>query len=170
MLFDIRLVTRRVDYARFSRVFYAEPFQRELAQAIQLKERTLRERTLLPDGRERIVIHISPRVELPAMIAKLAEGYSVGYEETIVFDPSARRASSTIQTPGGDRLHVAAETLFSEDAVGVHTHILLSVRVRLLGVGGVIERFVFNETRRRYEVVERFLQQYVDEGCDLARG
>lgn len=164
MLCDIRLFTRAVDYAQFSRVYYAEPFQRELQAAIDLKERTVRERVELPDGRQRMVVYVAPRVELPALIAKLARGYSIGYEETIIFDPAARCARSTICTPGGDLLQVAAETRFSESRDGVHTHIRLEVRVKIIGVGGTIEKFVANETRKRYEVVERVLQAYMDAG------
>jgi hypothetical protein len=167
MTFDIQLLTRRVDFARFARVYYSEPFQGELVDAINLKERTVRERSQLPDGSQRIVVYIEPRVELPAVFAKLVQGYAVGYEETIVFDPAARKAQSSVRAPGGDLLHVAAETLFRESAAGVHTHIKLSVRVKIIGVGGAIEKFVANETRKRYEVVERVLQQFVDAGRDL---
>jgi hypothetical protein len=167
MTYDIRLFTRGVDYARFSRVYYSEPFQRALVHAINLKERTVRERRELPDGRQRFVVYIAPRVELPAIFASVAHGYAIGYEETTLFDPAARRAESTVKTPGGDLLQVAAETLFSESAAGVHTDIQLAVQVKIFGVGGAIEKFVANETRKRYALVERALQQFVDEGRDL---
>lgn len=167
MTVNIKLFTRGVDYARFSRVYYSEPFQSALVQAIDLKERTVRQWQELPDGTQRFVVYIAPRVELPSIFASLAHGYAIGYEETTLFDPSARRAYSTVKTPGGDLLHVAAETLFSESATGVHTAIRLSVQARILGLGGAIERFVGNETRKRYALVERALQAYVDEGRDL---
>lgn len=169
MTFHINLFTRGVDYARFSRVFYSEPFQSALVHSINLKERTVRERQELPDGRQRFVVYIAPRVELPSIFANLAQGYAIGYEETTVFDPSARRAQSTVKTPGGDLLHVAAETLFSESTAGVHTEIRLDVHVRILGLGRAIEKFVVSETRKRYELVERALQIYLDEGRDLAQ-
>jgi hypothetical protein len=167
MTFNINLFTRGVDYARFSRVFYSEPFQSALAHAINLKERTVRERQELPDGTQRFVVYIAPRVELPSIFASLAHGYAIGYEETTLFDPSARRAQSTVKTPGGDLLHVAAETLFSEADSGVRTEIRLSVHARILGFGSAIEKFVANETRKRYTLVGRALQAYVDEGRDL---
>jgi hypothetical protein len=167
MIFNLSLLTRGVDYARFSRVYYAEPFQSALAHAIDLRERIVRERHKLPDGKQRFVVYIVPRVELPTIFASLAHGYAIGYEETTLFDPAARRASSSVKTPGGDLLQVAAETLFSESATGVHTEIQLRVHVKILGVGRAIEQFVANETRKRYAVVESTLQQYMDEGRDL---
>ena len=166
MTVRINLLTHGVSYARFSRVYYSEAFQGELVHAINLKERTVRERQELPDGKQRFVVYIAPRVELPSIFASLAHGYAIGYEETTLFDPIARRAESTVKTPGGDLLQVAAETLFSECAGGVQTEILLTVRARILGIGSAIERFVINETRKRYALVERALQAYVDEGRD----
>lgn len=167
MTFNINLFTRGVDYARFSRVFYSEPFQSVLVHALNLKERTVRERQALPDGTQRFVVYIAPRIELPSIFASLAHGYAIGYEETTLFDPRARRAQSTVKTPGGDLLQVAADTLFSESAAGVHTEVQLMVRARIVGFGTAIEKFVANETRKRYELVERALQAYVDDGRDL---
>jgi hypothetical protein len=167
MSVDIKLFTRGVDYARFSRVYYSEAFQSALVQPINLKERTVRQRQELPDGKQRFVVYIAPRVELPAMFASLAQGYAIGYEETTLFDPSARSAQSSVKTPGGDLLHVAAETLFSESPSGVHTDIKLAVHVRILGVGGAIEKLIVRETQKRYAIVERELQQYLDDGRDL---
>ena len=168
MDFVIELLTRGIRYARFRHVYYSEPFHQALVPAIHLRERSVRERVTLPDGKERISVYIAPRVELPGVIAKLVEGYAVSYEETTLFDPEARSADVRIQTPGGNLLQIAAQTRFEEEPEGVRTRITLSVRAKLLGVGGMAERFVASETRKRYEVVERFLQQYVDDGRDLA--
>lgn len=167
MTFEITMFTRGVDYARFARMYYGEPFQTALVHAINLKERTVLEREELPDGKQRFVVFIAPRVELPAILASLAHGYAIGYEETTLFDPVARRAQSSVKTPGGNLLHVSAETLFSESASGVHTNINVAVRTKILGISRAIEQFVANETRKRYALVERALQAFLDEGRDL---
>lgn len=167
MDFVIELWTRGIGYARFRHVYYSEPFHQALVPAIQLRERTLRERVTLPDGKERISVYIAPKVELPGVIAKLVEGHVVGYEETTLFDPEARSADVRIQTPGGNLLQIGAQTRFTEEPEGIRTRITLTVRAKLLGVGGMAERFVASETRKRYEVVERVLQEYVDAGRDL---
>ena len=168
MDFVIEMLTRRVRYARFRHVYYSEPFHTQLAPAIELKERSLRERVTLSDGKERIRVYIAPRVELPAVIAKVVEGYAVGYEETTLFDPESRMADVRIQTPAGNLLQIEAQTRFSESEEGVRTRIALSVRAKIFGVGGMAERFVAAETRKRYALVEQFLQRYVDEDRDRA--
>jgi hypothetical protein len=150
-------------------VYYSEPFQSALAHAINLKERTVLEREERPDGTQRFVVYIAPRVELPAMFASLAHGYAIGYEETTWFDPAARRARSSVKTRGGGLLQVAAETRFSESSSGVHTDIEVAVRLRMVGLSAAIEKLIAKETRKRYAIVERELQAYIDAGRDLER-
>jgi hypothetical protein len=163
---EIEMLTRGLDYARFSRVYFSEPFNRELVTAIDLKERTIRERTELPDGKLRLRVYIAPRVDLPAVIEKIVKGYTIGYEETTLYDPATGRAQSSVQTPGGDLLHVDAETHFTAVLEGVRTHIEMQVKVKLFGVGGLVERFVCSETQKRYRLVEAALQRYIDENKD----
>lgn len=164
----IEMLTRNVDSARLSRVLYSEAFNRELMTAIDLKERVVRERSEQPDGKLLLRTYIAPRVDIPAVIEKLVKGHTVGYEETIMFDPAARHARSSIVTPVGDVLQVAAETSFSDTPQGVRTRIELKVKVKMFGVGGMVEKFVCNETQKRYVIVERELQRYIDEGRDRA--
>jgi hypothetical protein len=164
----IEMLTRRVDSARLSRVLYSEPFNRELVSAIDLKERVVRERTEQPDGKLLLRAYIAPRVEIPAVIEKLVKGHAIGYEETIMFDPAARHARSSIQTPVGDMFQVSADTYFSDVPDGVRTRIELHVKVKMFGVGRIAEKFVCNETQKRYVIVERELQRYIDENRDRA--
>ena len=164
----IELRTDGVDYARFWRAYFSESFNLELIPAVGLAERSVRERTMLPDGRERICLHVVPRVQLPAWAAKLAQGASLGYDEETVFDPAGRRAHTTVRTPGRDLLRVSAEVSFSERAAGVDTRLELDLQAKLLGVGGIIERFVARETEARYRIIERTLQRFVDEQRDRA--
>jgi len=159
----IDMLTRGVDYARFQRAYFSDEFSLALVSAADLAERSVRERTQLPDGKQRICLHIVPRVHLPPWAAKLARGYSFGYDEETVLDPGSRRASSVVRTPARDLLRVSAETLFTEKLEGVHTRIELTLHARLPGFSGMIERFAARETEDRYRIVERTLQKFVDE-------
>ena len=38
--------------------------------------------------------------------------------------------------------------------------------MKIFGIGKVIERFIVSEVKKRYTLVERFLQTYLDEGRD----
>jgi len=159
----IDMMTRGVDYAGFVRAYFSEEFSVALVSAADLVERTVRERTLLPDGKQRICLRIVPRIHLPPWAAKLARGYSLGYDEETVFDPATGHAHSVVRTPGRDMLRVTADTLFTQNLEGVHTRIELVLHAKLLGFGRMIKRFAAHETEARYRIVERTLQKFVDE-------
>lgn len=160
----IEMMTRHVDYERFRNVYYSEAFNQEVIKAVNLKERTLREHQTLPDGKERMRMYIAPRVDLPSMISKLVGDTLIAYEEITVYDPATRRATVDVQSAGGDMIKVSATSQFMDEPDGIRTHIELQVDVKIFGIGSMIERFIANETRKRYEAVERTLQQFVDHG------
>jgi hypothetical protein len=166
MKVGIEMWTRGLEYERFRQVYFSEGFSRELVRAADLSERSVRVREVLPDGRERIRLHIAPRVHLPGWVAKIALGQSLSYDEDTLVDHAARRAHTIVHTPGRDLLRVTADSTFCEEPGGLRTRIELDLHARLLGLGSAIERFAARETEARYRVVERTLQQYVDAGSD----
>jgi hypothetical protein len=164
----IETLTRGADCARFRRIFYtSEAFNQEITSAAHLKERVVREHVQLPDGKEHSRLYIVPRVDLPAIIEKVAAGYAVAYEETSLFDPATRTANLAFHTTANDLLRLSAVTQWFDEPAGVHMHIELDVHVKLFGVAGLVERFVIGETRKRYEAVERVMQKCVDDGHGL---
>ncbi|HKU42403.1 MAG TPA: hypothetical protein VJR89_29795, partial [Polyangiales bacterium] len=121
---------------------------------------------VLPDGRERILLHVVPRVHLPGWVAKLALGQSLAYDEDTLLDHAARAAHTVVHTPRRDLLRVTATSTFVEEPGGLRTRIELDLQARLFGLGSALERFAAHESAARYRIVERTLQQYVDAGAD----
>jgi hypothetical protein len=167
MKFQIEIVVKGIDYATFRRVYYSEELNKDVADAVKLKERTQREHVVLPDGKERRRVHVIPNMHLPAAIEKLLSGRSVSYEETTVFDPSTRSASFAIDSPAGDRVKVHGHVRFLEEPGGVRVLFEGETLVKAFAIGGIIERHIVSEVRSRYAVVERLLQRFVDEGRSL---
>jgi hypothetical protein len=164
MKFEIEIVARGIDYPTFRRVYYSEEFNHDVAEAVKIKERTQLEHVTLPDGKERRRVHIVPRANLPTAMQKLLNGQSISYEETTIFDPATRSATFAIQSPAGDRIRVDGLARFLEEPDGVRLRFQGDAQVKIFGVGGMIERYIVNEVRSRYEVVERLLQRFIDEG------
>lgn len=158
----IEMVTRRVDFERFRTVYYSEAFNNEVVAAVNLKERTIREQQTLPDGKERMRTYIVPRVDLPGVISKLVGDTMIAYEELTIYDPATRHATVDVSSAGGDLIKVHATSQFTEQPDGIHTHIEIQVDVKIFGIGGMIERFIAAETKKRYDTVELTLQKFVD--------
>jgi hypothetical protein len=166
MKFVVEIMTRGVDYPRFRRAYHSEEFNQEVAAAANLKERSLREFVTDPDGKERRRVLVVPRVNLPAAFEKLLNGRPISYEEVTVYDPATRSASFAIESPAGDRVSVTGQARFTDVPEGVRLCFEGAAEVKAFGVGGLIERYIVREVKTRYELVERLLQRFVDDGRD----
>jgi hypothetical protein len=166
MKFAVEIVVRGIDYPSFRRIYYSEEFNRELAEAVKIQERTQIEHVTLPDGRERRLVHIVPKASLPAPFLKLLNGQQITYDETTIFNPATRSASFSISSPAGDVIAVTGEAKFIEESGSVRLRFDGEAKVKVFGVGGLIERYIIGEVKSRYEHVERLLQQFVDDGRD----
>jgi hypothetical protein len=166
MKFVVEIMTRGVDYPRFRRAYHSETFNQEVAVAANLKERSLQEFVTDPDGTERRRVRVVPRVNLPAAFEKILNGRPISYEEITVYNPATRRASFAIESTAGDRLSVTGEARFTDVPEGVRLRFEGEAEVKLFGLGGPIERYIVREVKSRYDLVERLLQRFVDEGRD----
>ena len=166
MKFTIDLFARGVDYPRFRDVYFSQAFNREIMAAINLQERTTVEHVVAHDGKERMRVRVVPRIALPGPILKLMENNPVSYDEITVFDPATRRASLAIETPAGDIVQVAGSASLLDEVDGVRLRFEGEARVRLIGIGSMIERFLVDEVRQRYALVEKAIQRFIDEGRD----
>lgn len=166
MNFTVSMRTRGVDVARYQQVFFSEAFNREVVAAVNLKQRVIRDKLTQADGKQYTRTRVVPKVALPSPITKLVEGHEIFYDEIIVFDPANRSASFAIETLAGDRVRVTGIVRFIEEADHVACHFDGEVRVDVFAIGGLIERFIVSDVRKRYALVERALQRFVDEAGD----
>jgi hypothetical protein len=167
MKFTVEMLTRRVDYLRFRQVYFSESFNREIMKAVNLQERSTQERVVGDDGKERMRMRIVPKITLPGVIQKLLEGHPISYDEITVFDPQARQASFAIESLARDTVQVTGQLRFLDEGDGVRFRFEGDARVKVFGLGGLIERFLVGEVKSRYALLEQALQRFVDEGRDL---
>jgi hypothetical protein len=167
MKFTVEMLTRRIDYLRFRQVYFSEGFNREVMRVVNLAERTTVQHDVAPGGKEHMRVRIVPKISLPGVIQKLLDGAVISYDELTVFDPAARHATFAIESKAGDTVQVTGHARFTDDGDGVRFHFEGEARVKVFGLGGLIERFLVSEVKSRYALVEQALQRFVDEGRDL---
>lgn len=168
MNFTVSMTTRGVDVARYQQVFFSEDFNREVVAAVNLKQRVIREQLTQADGAQYTRVRVVPKVALPSPITKLVEGHEIFYDEIMVFDPASRSARFAIESLAGDRVQVTGIVRFIEETDHVACHFEGEARVNVFAIGGLIERFIVSDVRKRYALVERALQRFVDEARDAA--
>jgi hypothetical protein len=167
MNFSVEIVTQGVDYTRFRRAYNSEQFNREVAEAANLKERTLIEHVKEPDGKERKRIRIVPNVSLPGPVQKLFPNGQFSYDEVTVLDTQARTATYAIETPIGDKIQVTGHAKYLEENGGVRLVFEGEAKVKIFGVGSLVERYLVGEVTTRYALVQRLLQAFIDQGRDV---
>lgn len=172
MKFTIEMVARRVEFERLTEVYFSEAFNKAVIPAANLRDRTLLEERILDDGREYRKVRYAPRVALPGPIRKFAGGNEIeqliDYNEITVFNRAARTATLEIESLAGETIQVAGNVRFIEEKDGVRMKFEGEARVKIFGLGKVIERFIVSEVKKRYALVESFLQTYLDKGRDQA--
>jgi hypothetical protein len=161
MKFTIETYVRGVDYSGFESAYFSDAFNCELSRAVNLKERVVTGRELLDDTRERISVHVVPRVALPNWLQKVVRK-EIAYDEITVFDRMTRTGTLEIASPAGERVAMSGELRILEEPLGVHLRVEAELRVRVLGLGSIIERFVVTEIKRRFVLVEETLQRFID--------
>jgi Protein of unknown function (DUF2505) len=164
MKFSVEIVARGIDYPSFRKIYYSEEFNHEVAEAVKLKERVQLEHVTLPDGREKRRVRVVPRATLPAPFLKLLNGREISYEEITVFNPATRSSSFVVENPAGETIQVSGEAKFLEEPEGVRVVFEGEAKVKMFGVGGLIERYIVGEVKARYEHIERLLQAFVNDG------
>lgn len=168
MHFNVELFAKNATFDRVRELYFSPAFDDAVAQAANLLERKQRERTVNPDGTERMRIRIVPRVALPSAIQKLLKGQAIHYDEITVFDPKARRATLSIRSIAGRSVQVNGTVDFIEERGGVRLRFDGDAQVKIFGVGSMIERYLVSEVKARYGAVEPVLQRFVDAGAGPA--
>jgi hypothetical protein len=172
MKFTIEMSARRVDFERVVQVYFSEDFNRAVIPEANLRDRNLLEERTLDNGKEYRKVRYAPRVDLPGAIRKLMSGEGIEqlieYNEITVFDRAARTATLEVESIAGDTIQVSGQVRFIEEGDGVRLKFEGEAKVKVFGIGKVAERFIVSEVTKRYALVERFLQRYLDEGRDRA--
>jgi hypothetical protein len=164
MKFAVEIVARGIDYPRFRQVYYSEEFNHDVANAAKVQERTQQEFVKLPDGKERRRVRVVPRANLPTSVQKLLNGRPLSYEETTVFDPTTRSATFAVESAAGETVQVTGLAQFVEEPGGVRLRFEGEARVKVFGLGALAERYIVSEVKARYDVIQRLLQKFIDEG------
>lgn len=111
------------------------------------------------------VVRVAPRVTgLPTPVQKVI-GDGLAYEEDGTFDKQAKTFTIKVRP---DRLANKFEMsgvlyCLPAEQTRVKRVFECSIRVKLLGVGGMIERQIVNDLRRDYDTAARFMNEYLAE-------
>jgi len=163
MKLEVEVRTNHVSLEGWRSAYHSDAFNRIVAEEMKLRERAVIEHVTLPDGTQRTSTRVVPNIKVPAPVRKLIGGHEIAYTEITTFDPVTRAGRLTIENEAGDAVQVGGDIRFHVDGGGVRMQLIGTIKVKVFGLGGLIERLIASEVRKRYAAIEPLLQRFVDE-------
>lgn len=162
MKFTVEIRARGTSLARMHEIYFSPEFDRAVAEETGLLAREECERSTLDDGRERVRTRVVPRIALPLAVQKAIQGKAIRYDEVVIFDPRSNTADFSIRSVAGKRVQVNGTIAFIEEGTDVRLRFDGEARIRIFGVGSMLERYLVGEVTGRYAKAENVVQRFVD--------
>jgi hypothetical protein len=149
----------------WNKIFFDTEYNDRLyREGLKFKDFAVLELTGEPGGPRTRKMRTEPAADAPAVVRKLI-GDSLTYNETGTFDPAKKLWSYDIVTSKlADRIKIGG-TLWAESK-GEHEIervAEIEIVVKIVGVGGAIEKFIEKTTRESYEKATKFTNDFIAE-------
>jgi hypothetical protein len=162
MKFDIEH-TFAVSAADYEKLYFDEPFQKALCDAVKLGREVLK----FERNGDKIIRHVrvAPARELPAPVAKVLGGKAFSYVEELEFEAGKGRGKwRTVPNIFPEK--VVTDGTIEFVAVGPSSCKRIvrgEIEVKVFGIGGIIERFVGGEVEKSYGDAAAFTSKWIAE-------
>ena len=156
----------------YEQLYFDEGFNESLCKAVNL-DRTLVSRAIEDRTIERAV-KVGPDREVPKPVAKVIGANKIEYTEHLKYTFGAHQGSwYTISSIMSDKVDTRGTFGFEELPDGVLRWVDGEIKVKIFGVGGLVEKFIVADIERSYQQAADFTQrQDVDtvESCAVCHG
>ncbi len=163
MKLRIELMTNNVTLEQWRAAYHSPAFNCIVAEQTKLRERTVVEQNILPDGKEQLKIRVVPDISLPGPVLKLVGEDEIAYTEVTTFDPRTKSTRLDIESKADKSVRVGGDVSYQVEGSGIRMRFDGKVEVKVFALGGLIERLIASEVRKRYGQIEPLLQRFVDE-------
>jgi hypothetical protein len=148
----------------YEKLYFDEAFNEALCKALNL-DRTLVKRE---DNGKHLhrVVKVAPRDrEIPGPVQKILGSSRIEYAEHIDYDwgtlTGTWKSVSSIMT---DKIETKGIFRFDTNSDGVKRVVEGDIKVKVFGVGGVIERFIVADIEKSYEQAADFTRRWIASG------
>ncbi|MBI5508530.1 MAG: DUF2505 family protein [Deltaproteobacteria bacterium] len=154
---------RGISLADYEQLYFNEDFNAALCKAVKLA-RALEKRDL-KDGKLSRVVRVGPDREIPPPVAKLLGASRIEYTEHLTYTfRSYNGVWHTVSSVFTDKIDSRGTFGFSAVKDGVTRVVEGDIKVKVFGIGGVIERFIVADVERSYKDAAQFTQRFIDGG------
>lgn len=163
MHFRVEHTFRNVTASEYEKIYWDEVFNEALCRAVNL-ERQLKSREER-DGRIYREVVVGPNREIPKPLAKILGKSKIEYTEISDYKFGSFEGTwKTIPSIMPDKVVSNGTFKYQEVNGGVRRVVEGNITVKVLGVGGVVEKFIVSDVEKSYDDAAAFTQQWIDEG------
>lgn len=146
----------------YETLYFDETFNEALCEHVRLSRRV---RKHDHDGGHLVrEVTVSPDREIPAPMAKILGASRFEYTECLEYDMGQYRATwKVIPSLMPEKVDCHGTLEFKEADGGVLRIVQGHVKVKVFGIGGVIERFIVADVERSYEKASQFANRWIAE-------
>jgi hypothetical protein len=162
MKFRIEHVFAGIDLASYEQLYFDEPFNIGMCQATKLgRDVVKRDSTAKHLSR---VVRVTPERDIPAPVAKVLGGSRIEYVENIEYDWGSNRGTwRTDSSILSDKIACGGTLGFEARSNGVLRWLEGEIKVKIFGIGGIVERFVVADIEKSYEQATAFMRKWIVE-------
>lgn len=114
-------------------------------------------------GKRTRKMRTEPASDAPAVVRKLI-GDSLTYTETGTWDPATKVWTYRIETSKlSDKVRIGGKLWAEPRGTKMERIAEIEIEVKILGVGGVVEKFIEKTTRESYERATKFTNDFIRE-------
>jgi hypothetical protein len=155
---------RGITLPDYEKLYFDEAFNVALCKAVNL-DRTVLKRDEKGSHLSRSV-KVSPRDrEIPGPLVKVLGSSRIEYTEQVEYDFGTFKGTwKTVSSVMTDKVDSSGTFRFETAGDGVKRVIEGEIKVKVFGVGGVIERFIVADIEKSYEQAADFTRRWIASG------
>ena len=163
MHFKVQHTFRGITLPEYEQLYFDEDFNIALCSTVKLA------RTVVSIDRSdtaiKRVVKVGPDREVPKPVAKVLKADRIEYTEHLDYTfGSGRGTWKTVPDIMASKVDTRGTFQFKETDGGVLRIVDGDIKVKILGVGGVVEKFIVSDVEKSYQDAARFTQQWIDQG------
>lgn len=162
MKFRTEATFRGINLKDFEALYFNEDFNQAMCERVNLSRTVVKlERD---DEKLHRILRIGPDRELPGPVKKVLRTERLEYEERLQYRWGSYEAQwETIPSVMASKVDARGRILFQEAKDGVLRVSEGEINVKLLGVGGMIEKLVVADVEKSFKDAADFTQKWIDE-------
>ncbi len=162
MKFTTETTFRGISLQDFEKLYFDEAFNKALCERVNLARTVVKFES--DDAKLHRVLRVGPDRELPGAVKKVLGTDRLEYEERLDYRWGTYKAQwETVPSVMASKVDARGTISFAESGGAVRRVAEGEIKVKLLGVGGLIEKLVVADVEKSFKDAADFTQRWIDE-------